>query len=127
MALPVDLGDGAEAHFRLLVAGLMLSPELVSGSGWRLRGALGADVGVVQARTQGLEEARAVTRLVSQVTGGVQGAVLFGAGLSGVLGLGVALPLVSDRFVYRQGDETRELFSMKLLSFGGMLGLSYEL
>jgi len=123
---PAEPVPGATVSFAYVMSGLSVCPNVARFARVTLRFCLGADLGALYARSEGLEDSQATTEFFGQVDLALRGALKLGNGVFGMLGVGVVLPTHVDTFVYRQGDETIEIFQMAFMPFLATAGVAYE-
>jgi hypothetical protein len=87
---------------------------------------LGADVGVLRARSKGLLESRQTNRLVLQTDLALRGALELGADWLATGTLALLVPLGPETFRYERPDgETENVFQMAPLALAAGVGIGY--
>jgi hypothetical protein len=124
---PAELVDGASVGFLYGIAGASLCPTLGSWPELRVRTCLGADIGVLHARSRGLMDSREIAQVFAQAGVSLRGTLELGRSWLALLSLGAAVPTKLDRFVYRNDGRTEEIFQMAFVPVFATLGVSYEL
>jgi hypothetical protein len=124
---PAEPVPGATVSFVYGMAGVSLCPTIARFSGATLRFCAGVDVGLLYARSEGLEESTETTEFFGQADLAFRGTLKLGGGFLGTLGVGVVFPTKVDRFVYTQDGETKEIFQMAFVPFLATIGVAYEI
>ena len=124
---PAEPIVGASVSFLYGVVGATLCPTLGTWLPVRVRSCIGADVGVLHARSQGLADSRETAQVFAQAGVSLRATLRLGRSWLGLLSVGAAVPTKIDRFVYRKDGRTEEIFQMAFVPVFVTLGASYEL
>lgn len=122
-----SLGAGAEARFSAWLGRVQACGEVAESARAGLLLCAGARLGALQAETRGLAENKRATRLLSELTLGLRGAVQLDESLAIYGALAATLPARGSRFYFIEGDGGQARYHQSGPGVMGELGISLRL